>query len=294
KEMPESSPLHLFWEGHPLTIPLDVALGCDTFDSASYMLYAKHDRYIMENGTIHLNDISYFSCNCEVCSNFRPKEIQLLSKEDRINKIALHNLYSIKAEVDRVKEAIHEGRLWEYVIRKSRSHPKLFEAISTFTENTSFFIETTPRFKENAVFLFSREDQFRPEVSRFHNMVRRFKTNKRTLVIIPDGSVRPFYLSGEYNELKKKFAAKIDDIQFCQYNPFLGIIPLELSDIYPAAHYLVSNTISIKEDFSEFMETWKIFLKNNTFRTIYAADDEFLRYYEKVPKIKTKFFNFKK
>jgi len=94
--------------------------------------------------------------------------------------------------------------------------------------------------------------------------------------------------------LKKKFAAKIADIQFCQYNPFLGIIPLELSDIYPAAHYLVSNTISIKEDFSEFMETWKIFLKNNTFRTIYAADDEFLRYYAKSSKVKIKFFNFKK
>jgi len=293
-EMPESIPLHLFGAGHPLTIPLAVALGCDTFDSASYMLYAKHDRYIMENGTIHLNDISYFSCNCEVCSNFRPKEIQLLSKEDRINKIALHNLYSIKAEVDRVKEAIHEGRLWECVMRKAHSHPKLFEAISVFTKNTSFFIETTPRFKENAVFLFSREDQFRPEISRFHDIVRRFKTDKHTLVIVPDGGIRPFYLSGEYNKLKKKFAAKIIDIQFCQYNPFLGIIPLELSDIYPAAHYLVSNNNFFKEEFPEFMKTWKIFLKNNRFKTIYAADDEFLRYYAKVPKIKTKFFNFKK
>src|SRR5947199_350267 len=143
KAKPVSIPLHLFGAGHPLTSPLAVALGCDTFDSASYMLYAKHDRYIMEDGTSHLNEISYFYCNCEVCSSFKPKEIQSLSKEDRINKIALHNLYSIKAEVDRVKESIHEGRLWEYVIRKSRSHPKLFEAISTFTENASFFIETT-------------------------------------------------------------------------------------------------------------------------------------------------------
>ncbi|TLY08486.1 MAG: tRNA guanosine(15) transglycosylase TgtA [Thaumarchaeota archaeon] len=294
KEMPVSIPLHLFGAGHPLTIPLAVALGCDTFDSASYMLYAKHDRYIMEDGTSHLNEISYFSCNCEVCSSFKPKEIQSLSKEDRINKIALHNLYSIKAEVDRVKESIHEGRLWEYVIRKSRSHPKLFEAISTFTENASFFIETTPRFKENAVFLFSREDQFRPEVSRFHNMVRKFKTDKHTLVIIPDGGVRPFYLSGEYNELKKKFAAKIDDIQFCQYSQYLGIIPLELSDIYPAAHYLVSDVVLNKEEFPEFTKTWKIFLKNNRFKTIYASDNEFLRYHTKLAKIKTKFFNFKK
>ena len=44
KQMPDAIPLHLFGAGHPLTIPLAVALGCDTFDSASYILYAKHDR----------------------------------------------------------------------------------------------------------------------------------------------------------------------------------------------------------------------------------------------------------
>jgi Queuine/archaeosine tRNA-ribosyltransferase len=38
-----SKPIHLFGAGHPLTIPLAVALGCDTFDSASYMLYARDE-----------------------------------------------------------------------------------------------------------------------------------------------------------------------------------------------------------------------------------------------------------
>jgi len=40
KSIPSSKPLHLFGAGHPMTIPLAVALGCDTFDSASYILYA--------------------------------------------------------------------------------------------------------------------------------------------------------------------------------------------------------------------------------------------------------------
>ncbi|MDE1868217.1 MAG: tRNA guanosine(15) transglycosylase TgtA, partial [Thaumarchaeota archaeon] len=195
KEIPDSIPLHLFGAGHPLTISLAVALGCDTFDSASYMLYAKHDRYIMEDGTAHLNEISYFSCICATCSKYKPKEIQLLPRDEKINSIALHNLYSIKAEVDRVKESIHEGRLWEYVLKKARAHPKLYEIISVLTSNTPFLMENTPRFKENAIFLFSKEDQFRPELSRFHNMIRKFKTTKPNLVIIPDGSMRPFYLS---------------------------------------------------------------------------------------------------
>ncbi len=294
KEMPDFVPLHLFGAGHPLTIPLAVALGCDTFDSASYMLYAKHDRYIMEEGTSHLQEISYFSCNCEICSKFKPKELLAQSKNERINSLALHNLYSIKSEVDRVKQAISEGRLWEYTLRKLRAHPKLFEAAPVFTKNTTFFASNTPRFKENAVFLFAKEDQFRPEVIRFHSMVRKFKTKKKSLVIVPDGGTRPFYLSNEYNTLKKKFKKKNEDMQFCQYNPFLGIIPLELSDMFPAAHYVSSDIEHHIDNFPEFTKTWTLFFKNNKFKNVYAADTEFLKHYAKITKRKIKFFNLKK
>ncbi|MCH7941496.1 MAG: tRNA guanosine(15) transglycosylase TgtA, partial [Thaumarchaeota archaeon] len=134
-QMPSSMPLHLFGAGHPLTIPFAIALGCDTFDSASYMLYAKQDRYMTEDRTRHLSEIVNFSCNCEVCSKFTPKELLALEESEKINNLGLHNLISIKSEVERVKDAIHEGRLWEYVMKKARAHPKLFEVIEAFTSN---------------------------------------------------------------------------------------------------------------------------------------------------------------
>lgn len=144
------------------------------------------------------------------------------------------------------------------------------------------------------MFLFSKEDQYRPEIFRFHSLVRKFKTKKKTLVIIPDGSIRPFYTSTEYNNLKKKFDSKLDDVQFCQYNQYLGIIPLELSDIYPAAHYVISKTDFNQNEFPEFTKTWNIFLKNNKFKKIYATNDEFLKYQSKGLKPKIKFLNIKK
>jgi len=61
-----------------------VALGCDTFDSASNVLYAKHDRYKEEDKTSHLADIRYLSCTCEVCRKFSPKEILSLESEEKI------------------------------------------------------------------------------------------------------------------------------------------------------------------------------------------------------------------
>ena len=290
-QMPSSIPLHLFGAGHPLTIPFAVALGCDTFDSASYILYAKQDRYITNDRTKRLSEITNFSCNCEVCSKFTPNELLGLDKSEKINNLGLHNLIAIKSEVERVKDAIHEGRLWEYVMKKARAHPKLFEIIEVFTSNPNQFIETTPKFKEKAIFLFSKEDQFRPEVVSYHNLVRRFRTKKKTLVISKETTLKPAYLSVEHAKMEKKFKDhKL--IQFCFYDPYLGLIPLEISDIYPAAHHVTANIEYNPEDFPVFAKTWKIFFDKNNFSDIYLDEnDSFIAYFAKsLPKkIKKKF-----
>ena len=282
KQMPDAIPLHLFGAGHPLTIPLAVALGCDTFDSASYILYARHDRYIEEDKTRYLTDIRSFSCSCQVCTKFNPKEILSLGYEEKVNQIALHNLFTIKAEVDRVKETIHEGRLWEYVMKKIRAHPRLFEVIDIFTKSSDYFLSTTPKFKEKSIFLFSKEDQYRPEVLAYRNTVQKFKTRKKIMVVTKNTITRPAYLTNEYSMLKEKFS-NAESIQFCYYNPFLGIIPLELSDMYPASHYEMSRFNFMPEDFPAFAQTWNTFFSRNKFDILYVPkDDSFLKHFVKL------------
>src|SRR3989338_7980012 len=238
KQIPHSIPLHLFGAGHPLTIPFAVALGCDTFDSASYMLYAKQERYITDDGTRNLSDISVFPCNCEICSKYTPDELRQMESTEKINEIALHNLHAIKIEVDKVKQAIHEGRLWEYVLKKARAHPKLFEMIDILTENSSYLAVGTPKFKEKAIFLYGKEDQYRPD---------------------------------------------IQSIQVCQYSPHMGLIPLEISDIFPAAHHETSRLNFDPKDFPTFENTWTKFFQNNQFLEVYFdKTDEFLKYFMKI------------
>ena len=293
KQMPHSIPLHLFGAGHPLTIPFAIALGCDTFDSASYMLYAKKHRYITDDGTRYLKDITVFPCNCEICSKYTPDEFRSLEATEKINQLAIHNLHAIKLEVDKVKQAIHEGRLWEYVIKKARAHPKLFEMIEVMTENYEFLGLSTPKFKEKAIFLYDKEDQFRPEVQSFHNTVRRFKSNKKKIVIIKEYNTKPGYLSPQYIGLKKKFK-DFDSIQVCQYNPHLGLIPIEISDIFPAAHHETARLNFKPNEFTVFEKTWKDFFNNNKFLEVhYDKDDKFLKYFVKMlpKKIKQKSFS---
>ena len=292
KEIPHNIPLHLFGAGHPLTIPFAVALGCDTFDSASYMLYAKQNRYITDDGTRNLEEIDVFPCNCEVCTKYSPDELRNQESSEKINQLAIHNLFAIKLEVDKVKQAIHEGRLWEYVLKKARAHPKLFEMVDVMTENSEFLGLGTPKFKEKAIFLYGKEDQYRPEVQSYHQIVRKFKSKKKKILIFKESKTKPGYLSPKYSSLKRKIK-DFDSIQICQYNPQLGVIPIEISDIFPAAHHETSRIDFNPEEFPTFEKTWDDFFNHNKFSEIhYDKNDQFLKHFVKrLPKeIKKKSF----
>ncbi|MFN4336723.1 MAG: tRNA guanosine(15) transglycosylase TgtA [Candidatus Nitrosocaldus sp.] len=294
--IPLSNPMHLFGAGHPLTIPLAVALGCDTFDSASYILYAKDGRYMLPNGTISIDDLEYLPCVCPVCSNTDPRELKELSNDEKIAKIALHNLYAIKREVDGVKQAIVEGRLWEYVIQRSLAHPKLAEANYILKECSEYLEQCTPIFKARALFLSLPIDQYRPELTRFRRLVcTNIRSDKSTLVLLMEPQEHPFYTSSRYKAIKDAIINKMridsreknsssngssesrssgDDIQIAYYSPFLGIVPEEVSDLYPASHIVgIRHGVSYN-DFPTMLNAIINFIKSNEFKRVLVEVDD--------------------
>ncbi|MEM4309667.1 MAG: tRNA guanosine(15) transglycosylase TgtA [Candidatus Nitrosocaldus sp.] len=283
--IPLSKPMHLFGAGHPLTIPLAVALGCDTFDSASYILYAKDGRYILPNGTISIDELEYLPCVCPVCSSISVRELKEMSKEERIAKIALHNLYTIKREVDCVKQAIVEGRLWEYVVQRSLSHPKLAEANQALIESAEYLEQCTPIFKDRALFLSLPIDQYRPELTRFRRLVcSNIKSDKSTLVLLMEPEERPFYTSNKYRMIHDAINAiqegssnyinsKIEDgIQIAYYSPFLGVVPEEVSDVYPASHIVSVRSVEY-DDYPTMFDSIIHFIRSKGFKNVLVEVD---------------------
>ncbi len=271
-----NKPIHLFGAGHPLTIPLAVALGCDTFDSASYILYAKDNRYMHSHGTLKLDAMSYFPCCCPVCSYYTVKELLNEDPETRITNLAKHNLFVLKQEVSFVKQSIFDGRLWEYVLQKARSHPKLMDAIYTI-KNFDYLQNNTPIFKQKAIYLFEPIDQYRPELKNFRNMlINNYRSLYNDAILLyPDQGIRPFYLSSVFKNIIDKYSLSL----VCLYNPFFGLIPVEISDIYPASHNVFSkhSTDFEPEDYGEFIKLLNSFLKSNHFKTAYIIADPFMK-----------------
>jgi 7-cyano-7-deazaguanine tRNA-ribosyltransferase len=129
----------------------------------------------------------------------------------------------------------------------------------------------TPLFKERAIFFHGPIDQHRPEAKRFRRTVSAFRSSRSKLVLCPEGQVNPFYSTRIYREVVKRFP----DAQVCSYSPFLGIIPAEISDVFPASHNLAARLDHRMEDYPTFVESLKEFA--GKFKDITIIADDFMK-----------------
>jgi 7-cyano-7-deazaguanine tRNA-ribosyltransferase len=174
-------PVHLFGAGHPMMFALAAAMGCDLFDSAAYALYARDDRYLTVRGTRHLEDLSYFPCECPVCSAHSPDDLEAMGAHERHGLLAEHNLHVSFGEIRRIKQAIRTGNLLELVETRARSHPKMLEGYRTLLDHAEFLERLDPTRKDAFRYL-STESARRPEVLRHHRRLERLETPERLLL----------------------------------------------------------------------------------------------------------------
>jgi len=166
--LPSNKPIHAFGAGHPIIMPLLVALGADIFDSASYSLFAKENRYITPFRTLNLDKVHYLPCNCPVCSKYSLKEVK---ESQRL--LETHNLYVLFEEIKRIKEYIKEGWLWEYVIIKAHTNPNLYRATRWVLENfQNYFENKDPIRKRSGIFWQGDWTELRPEIIRAKKRIK--------------------------------------------------------------------------------------------------------------------------
>lgn len=220
-------PLHLFGAGHPLTMAMSVALGCDTFDSASYILFARQGRYMTDQGVQKLERLTYLPCSCPVCSRTSVGELLRLERPEAVNRLALHNLYLLRKEIEACKQAVAEGRLWDLVEARSAAHPALFRAFKLFAEQAKLLDPGTPALKERGLMLRGAADLLRPELAIASAGLRRAKKKRHSAATLQlsseqAGSVKP-----------KRQPRRRSEADLYRFHPALGVFPAELEFVYP-------------------------------------------------------------
>jgi len=165
--LPAGRPIHFWGVGLPSAMALFTALGADSFDSASYALFAESGRYMTPHGTLLLEELEEFPCDCPVCSRWTPREVRALPKPERTRILARHNLHVLMSEMRLIREAIRGQWLWELVQERVRSHPRLLEALQwALSRYSDLLEEREPSTKFHGLFYSGPESELRPEVRR--------------------------------------------------------------------------------------------------------------------------------
>ncbi len=247
RNLPPERAFHLFGAGHPFMFSLAVALGCDLFDSAAYAIYAREDRYMTETGTIRLNKIEYFPCSCAVCAKTEPASVKQMSKPQRQEFLAKHNLHVSLSEVKRIKQAIVEGRLWEHLEMKSHGHPALLQALKRLGRYADYLEAHGAVSKKSGLFFYSSVDLSRPEVVRHSKRLLERYTSPKTaeiLLLLPQTRTKPFHRSREHSRVFKEIELKLGNkkglVHACTYTAPFGVIPLEIDELYPLSQHEVA------------------------------------------------------
>ena len=268
KELSDSVPRHLMGAGHPMIFALCVAMGCDLFDSAAYILYAEDDRFLTTRGTLKLENLHEMPCSCEVCTKYTPDDLRAMPKKQRRDLIAQHNLHVSFAELRLIRQSIYEGSLMELVEERCRAHPALLDAVRQLGMYAEDLEKYDPRSKKSAFFYTGPESLGRPEVLR-HIQKLMAMPKKRDLILLPpsrkpyskfiSGKLGDFYRYGEEHDID------LDNADFMVVDVPFGLVPLEVDEVYPLSQ---SATPKIRDvDAIEFLQEFV---------------DEFSGYYEQV------------
>ena len=207
-------PVHLFGAGHPMTLALAVALGCDLFDSAAYALMARDGRYLTVAGTEHLAEMAYFPCSCPVCAEHTPDDLRTGDDDAAERLLAEHNLHVTFEEIRRIKAAIRAGNLLELVDRRARGHPAMLDGYRALLDAADRLEASDPASKD-AFFYTSHESARRPEVRRHHDRLVRLS--------VPDSLL--------LSESKPPSTHEYDAVW--RVKPPFGPFPRALSETYP-------------------------------------------------------------
>ncbi len=255
KELSDTVPRHLMGAGHPMIFALCVAMGCDLFDSAAYILYAEDDRLLSTRGTFKLENLQEMPCSCEVCTKYTPDDLRAMPKEKRRDLIAQHNLHVSFAELRLIRQAIYDGNLMELVEERCRAHPALLEAVRHLGEYCDDLEKYDPRSKRSAFFYTGPESLKRSEVMRHMEKLRQMP-KKRDLIILPpsrkpyskfiSGKLGEFYVYGDEKEID------LENSDFMVLDIPFGLIPLEIDEVYPLSQNDAPKTRDV--DSIEFIE----------------------------------------
>lgn len=242
-----SIPAHLFGAGHPMVLPLAVALGCDLFDSASYAKFARDDRYMTHHRTYHLKEMETLPCSCPECSRKDPQDILSLPDHERYMTLSRHNLWVLRSTLDIIRGSIKEGTLWELVERTAMYNPQMYAAVRKLKDHSEYLEVNSPR-ETRRFSCCSGLSLARPEFTRYRRSLGSLKVDHEEVVLLTD------WTRAHSRKVIEKVKGMEHGEPALMVRSPIGPIPYHLIDRYPLSQSIFPPPGSLDPELQEYLE----------------------------------------
>lgn len=172
------------------------------------------------------------TCGCQACSLGAKSPHQ-------------HNQLLIKNLLRYARETISEGQLRDMVEQWSTHSGSVYTCLRVADmEKKEFLEEHTPSRKNVRIFCVTTHSTTRPEVTTWHNRILTRYTPEKDfplLLLLPCTKRKPYSKSRTHQTLNRIIASSLGEKKHALNRVVvtspLGIVPMELEKVFPAAHY---------------------------------------------------------
>ncbi len=141
-----------------------------------------------------------------------------------------------------VKQAIHEGNLWEHVERRCRAHPSLLDALKGLRDHVDF-MERYEGLVGGTLFYTGPESVWRPVAHRFRQrLLKRYSPPRVEGVLILPEARRPY--TRAYSKLLRTLFERANAHAIVR--SAFGPVPVEFDGVYPVAQSVVPDDLDLE------------------------------------------------
>lgn len=273
-EIPPDSALYVPALATPSNLALLVYMGVDLFDSTKVLVDGLMGRYHTRDGVFSPGDLSELPCLCPHCQAleadgaFEPQlqaqsrlyplhqfqhqqQHQPLPEQQSPHRSRLqlqhvrdHNLLKLEEEIRFVRGAIKRGDLREYVEREVRVTPEQTTAFRLLDQEHRYIERQTPILRQAVMYSNTAESLQRVEVTRFaQRVLDRYRAPESDiLLLLPCSARKPYSKSRSHQLFAMALSGNRRRVHELILTSPLALVPRELEDVYPAAHYDVPVT----------------------------------------------------
>ena len=229
-------------------LPLLIYLGCDAFDLSYMIQRASQGEYFHRFGHGWYDNIKSIACSCESCRELdsllqkRPRDLAQFSTH-----LVNHCLTLFTQEIRQLQYCQDEVSVREYMEAKIHSNPGLVSLLRRFDHHyVSRFLNRYKMQDDHPIYCGSSLSYFRPEIQ---NFLKRIQENVyppedfEMILLLPCSAGKPYSKSRSHQQFGKAIREGLSNprdrkkISEVVVTSPMGVVPLQLEDVFPAQHY---------------------------------------------------------